>query len=153
MRGRWKPGDNSTHEEVKMYGNETKDANPMRDRVLGGISQGGAFATEGLAPSSRGPRVTMQDIEANIACEYSVNAGEVLAGNGGMLPRGASSLNLLTVHFIVLKNGFVVIGKAAPVSAENFNPHYGKQLAREDAIRQVWPLMGYALRGRMPREY
>jgi hypothetical protein len=50
---------------------------------------------------------------------------------------------------LVLKNGFTVIGKSAPASAANFNAELGKKLAYEDAIRQVWPLMGFSLRDRL----
>jgi hypothetical protein len=44
-----------------------------------------------------------------------------------------------------------VIGKSAPASPENFNAELGKKFAYEDAVRQLWPLMGFALRDRLER--
>jgi hypothetical protein len=54
-------------------------------------------------------------------------------------------LRLLTFCVLVLRNGFTVTGQSACVSPENFDAEIGRRVAREDAIRQVWPLMGYAL--------
>jgi hypothetical protein len=41
------------------------------------------------------------------------------------------------------------VGKSAPANAENFDAEVGKQLAYEDAIRQLWPLLGYALKQKL----
>jgi hypothetical protein len=57
-----------------------------------------------------------------------------------------ASLDLLTVCIVTMQNGFTVIGKSAPASAENFDAGKGRTFAYEDAIRQLWPLEGYALR-------
>lgn len=48
-----------------------------------------------------------------------------------------------------MQNGFTVIGKSAPASPENFNAELGRQFAYDDAVRQLWPLMGYALRDKL----
>jgi hypothetical protein len=67
----------------------------------------------------------------------------------GRQPRelaGRNPLELLSICILVMKNGFTVIGKSAPASPENFNAEFGKKLAYEDCIRQLWPLMGFALR-------
>ncbi len=48
-----------------------------------------------------------------------------------------------------MQNGFTVIGKSAPASPENFDPEKGKRFAYEDAVKQLWPLEGYALRERL----
>jgi hypothetical protein len=58
-------------------------------------------------------------------------------------------LRVLTICLLVMKNGFTVIGKSAPASPDNFNADLGRKLAYEDAIRQLWPLMGFALRERL----
>ena len=60
-----------------------------------------------------------------------------------------SSLEILSLCVLVVKNGFTVIGKSAPASADNFNADLGRKLAYEDAIRQLWPFMGFALRERL----
>ncbi|WP_347137537.1 Gp49 family protein [Paracoccus sp. SSK6] len=58
----------------------------------------------------------------------------------------------LTICVVKLKNGFSLVGKSAPADPENFDAELGRKFAREDAIRQMWPLEGYALRERMAEE-
>lgn len=89
-------------------------------------------------------RVSLADIEANIAAEYSFT-GEQAVGGVPTVP----ALALLSISIIVLRNGFTVIGKSAPADAQNFDRELGRRFAREDAVRQIWPLMGYALRERL----
>jgi hypothetical protein len=94
-------------------------------------------------------RVSLDDIERNIAQEFSFRAE---AAFDAVCDRDAGphpALGLLTIHVIVLANGFTVIGKTAPADAANFDADLGRKFAREDAIRQIWPLMGYALRERL----
>lgn len=55
----------------------------------------------------------------------------------------------MTVAFVKLRNGYVVIGKSAPADPANFNETLGRDFATEDAIRQIWSLEGYALCERM----
>lgn len=90
------------------------------------------------------PRVTPADIEANIAAMYYFTADKAV-GDAPIHP----SLPLLTLCVIVLRNGFTIVGKSACASPENYNAEVGCRVAREDAIRQVWPLMGYALREKL----
>jgi hypothetical protein len=90
------------------------------------------------------PRVQLKDIEAAIATRYDLNAADMV-GPYPVVP----SLALLSVCVLVMKNGFTVIGKSAPASPENFNADLGRKFAYEDAIRQLWPLMGFALRDRL----
>ena len=52
----------------------------------------------------------------------------------------------MTVVAVVFKNGFVVIGKSAPADPENYDMDLGIRFAREDAMRQAWPLFAFALR-------
>lgn len=56
-----------------------------------------------------------------------------------------------TIAVVRMKNGFVVVGTSTPADPANFDPDLGRQFAREDAIRQLWRLEGYALRERMTR--
>lgn len=60
-----------------------------------------------------------------------------------------ASLGVLTICLIVTRNGFTIIGKSAPASTDNFDADLGRKLAYEDAVRQLWPLMGYALREKL----
>jgi len=106
-----------------------------------------AFAAVAVAP-----RVSLADITAKIADTYYVT-GDLIASHGGDGEVGMDpvppNLNILTVCMIVMTNGFIVIGKSAPASPENFNAQLGRNLAYEDAVRQLWPLEGYLLRQRL----
>lgn len=89
-------------------------------------------------------RVSLQSIEDKIAAEYSFTA-DAAVGNAPIV----ESLKVLTICIIVMNNGFTVIGKSAPADADNFNADLGRKFAREDAVRQIWPLEGYALREKL----
>lgn len=65
------------------------------------------------------------------------------------MPDAATPLAYLSICLLVMNNGFTVIGKSAPASPANFNADLGRQFAYEDAIRQLWPLMGFALRDKL----
>lgn len=103
------------------------------------------------------PRVTLADIEAAIATRIDVTGREAAHMRmiepvpvGGAWPSGVlPALDVLTICILVLKNGFTIIGKSAPASRENFNAELGRTFAYEDAVRQLWPLMGFSLRDRM----
>jgi hypothetical protein len=101
-------------------------------------------ATEAeCAANAKAPRVTLDNMEAKIANRYFTTADDAL----GIVAVGPdASLSILTICFLVMKNGFVLIGKSAPASPENYNEELGRKLAYEDAIRQLWPMEGYALR-------
>lgn len=92
------------------------------------------------------PRVALADIEAAIAERYDLLGDQAIRA---VFERGADSLSVLSICILVMRNGFTVIGKSAPASPQNFNVALGRKLAYEDAVRQLWPLMGYALRDRM----
>jgi len=101
------------------------------------------------------PRVSLADIKAKIADIYYVT-GDLIASHGsdgevGMDPV-PPNLHILTVCMVVMTNGFIVIGKSAPASPENFNAEFGQNLAYEDAVRQLWPLEGYLLRESLHNE-
>lgn len=108
------------------------------------------------------PRVSLADMEAKIAEVNYFTAGDAITAinrqaammpGGGDIDCGAYSadnpLSLLTLCIVTMENGFTVIGKSAPASPANFDPDKGKQFAYDDAIRQLWPLEGYALRERL----
>lgn len=95
------------------------------------------------------PRVALADIEASIAGENSFTVGAACDALG---QPSMEACKLLTVYVITMRNGFVVLGKSAPASPENFDAEKGRTFAREDAIRQLWPLMGFSLRDRLHSE-
>jgi hypothetical protein len=79
-------------------------------------------------------RVSLDSIKAKIA--------EVEYHSPALCPH-------MTVAFVKLANGFIVIGESAPADPANFDADLGRQFAMENAIRKIWPLEGYALRERM----
>jgi len=106
------------------------------------------------------PRVTPEDIEANIAGEYYFRADEAVFGVacwgadnavsvGNVVSDAPQELGLLTFCILVLKNGFTVTGESACASPENFDDELGRKIARANAVSKMWPLMGYALKERL----
>lgn len=78
---------------------------------------------------SDAPRVTLADINAAIVGEtYTV------------LPNGRTTVCQLT-----LDNGFTVEGLSACVSIENFNAEIGNKIARDNAVNELWKLLGFRL--------
>ena len=99
------------------------------------------------------PRVTPDDVEANIASAFYFTAAQgaekaardnVCYATGS--PEEGKALGLLTFCVLVLKNGFTVTGESACASPENFDAEIGRKIARQNAVQKVWPLMGYALK-------
>lgn len=77
----------------------------------------------------KAPRVTPADIEA--ACR---------AVSFTLLPDLRT-----TIATVTMPNGYTVKGQSACLFAENFDAEIGQRVALEDAKRQMWPLLGYAL--------
>lgn len=97
------------------------------------------------------PRITPNDIEANIASEHYGTADMLndvhIAHPGG--ERYPTSIKLLSFCVLVLRNGFTVTGESACASPENFDAELGRKIARQNAVQKIWPLMGYELRSRL----
>jgi hypothetical protein len=98
------------------------------------------------------PRVLQADVDREIASEHYFTALEGAFGALGIDADAASesdfpaSLPLLTFCVLVLRNGFTITGESACASAANFDAEIGRRLAREAAVRKVWPLLGFRLR-------
>lgn len=104
------------------------------------------------AANAVAPRVSLRDIEGAIRERHDRVAAEALFPHAlPSLPKD-DPLRLLSICILVLHNGWTVIGKSAPASAANFNSELGRKLAYEDCIRQLWPLMGFALRDKLAKE-
>lgn len=112
------------------------------------------------AAKSTHPRVSLESMENKIVAGHYfvasaaiVALGQLLLGEpvivDGTLVAIKTPLDNLTICILVMQNGFTVIGKSAPASPENFDEEKGKRFAYEDAIKQLWPLEGYALRERL----
>ena len=99
------------------------------------------------------PRITPNDIEANIASEHYFTAedgvGRASRGHTSVGGKNPYALSLLTFCVLVLRNGFTVTGESACASPENFDAEIGRNIARQNAVSKVWPLMGYELRSKL----
>ncbi len=99
------------------------------------------------------PRVSLADIENAIHYAFYATGDELvpldLAYDGGF---ALSATECLTICLIVMKNGFTFIGHSCPASPENFDPALGRKLAYENAVRQIWPAMGFALKDSLSKE-
>jgi len=110
-----------------------------------------------LAAQAVAPRVTPADIEAAIASEDYFTAAQGLLGvQWDAVPRktiidtAPAALRMVTLCVLVLRNGTKIVGvNTGPVSPENFDADIGRKYAREHAIEQVWPLLGYELRSKL----
>lgn len=105
-----------------------------------------------LAAAAVAPRLTPDTLQAQISSEHYFTArnGVFGAGEPGSLTHSEiPELALLTLCVLVMRNGFTVVGKSACASPENFNADIGRRLAREDAVRQLWSLLGYELRTKL----
>lgn len=88
------------------------------------------------AKASTAPRVTPEDVQAEITAEtYTV------------LPSGRTTICELT-----LTNGFTVRGESSVVHIENFNAEIGRKVARLDATEKIWQLLGFRLRDDLARQ-
>lgn len=105
------------------------------------------------AARSTAPRVSVPSMEARIVEKYFFTVGQALdaisMSDSVPSPAPDSPLHLLTLCVLVLDNGWVMTGKSAPASPENFDAEKGQTFSYEDAIRQLWPLEGYLLRERL----
>ncbi len=100
------------------------------------------------------PRITPADIEANIAGEHFHTPSDYTIGCGFNIGQfDAEKIKRHTICVLTLRNGFTVVGvNEGPVSAANFDAELGRKLARQKAIDQIWPLMGYELRTKLMGE-
>jgi hypothetical protein len=114
-----------------------------------------------LAKGLTAPRVTPADIEANIDSEHYFTATEGMmaaleltsttptVSDVDIADQIPSALDVLTFCVLVLRNGFTVTGESACASPENFDAEIGRKIARANAVKKIWPLMGYALKERI----
>lgn len=124
-----------------------------------------------LAKCLTAPRVTPEDLEAEVVSEHYFTARQgvdgadieqlraseptapltlaAFADDPDLSKTRLAPLNLLTFCVLTLKNGFTLVGKSAVASPENFNAELGRKIARKDAIEQLWPLLGFRLRDKL----
>ena len=102
------------------------------------------------AGADKAPRVTPAALKDEIVSEHYFTAADGARmspdGNWPIHKLNTGSLGLLTFCALVLRNGFTVYGASACASPENFNAEIGRRIARENAEREIWPLLGFRLR-------
>lgn len=110
-----------------------------------------AIEQEIQAKGLTAPRVTPADIEAAIESEWYINAGAGAIADSFQPPVPVDHpLHLITVCVLILRNGYRIVGvNEGPVSGANFDADLGRKYAREKAIDQIWPLLGFALKERL----
>lgn len=81
-------------------------------------------------------KVTPQEVQACIRKEQFV-----------ILPDNKTTICILT-----LDNGYTVRGESSCVDPANFKKEDGEQYSRVDAVRKIWPLLGFRLADRLMLE-
>ena len=77
------------------------------------------------------PTVTMQDVLDSIKEEVYFHDG------------------LLTICRITMQNGTKVIGESACASPERYSKETGETYAKEKALEEIWPRLGYVLKEKL----
>lgn len=99
-------------------------------------------------------RVSLADLDNEVHSVYYLNGREAVET---MFPATANAderraLSCLTLCLVVCKNGFVLVGKSAAADPQNYNEEMGKKAACEDAMKQLWPLLGYQMRTKLAQD-
>lgn len=132
--------------------------------------------TTSAAEPAKPNKLTLADIEAEIASEHYFTAAQALCGYhpaiAALIEKATSEalqlwdkaraavdaevppqLRLLTFCVLVLQNGHKAVGiNHGPVDPAEFNAERGRQYAREDAIAKLWEPLGFRLRDQMLRD-
>lgn len=88
--------------------------------------------------------ITPHQVEAEIATERCFNVGDAVDAFrciDASLPSAEDDMFRVTLCVLVLKNGFVAVGQSACADIANFDAVLGYKFAREDAVRQAWPVV------------
>lgn len=113
-----------------------------------------------MSQSTEAPRLTLADVEANISSEFYFTAADGIEGariaHGVYLAvrhddqRADIATGQVTFCMLILRNGTKLVGiNYGAIDPAQHSVERGRELARADAIRQVWPLMGYELRSKL----
>lgn len=97
------------------------------------------------------PRITLDDIEAEIASEWYINGATGVVPDDHQPPVPADHpLAQLTICVLVMRNGAKIVGvNYGSIDPARHSAEQGKKAARDAAVDQLWQLMGYALREKL----
>lgn len=100
--------------------------------------------------------ITPEDIEAEIAAEFAFTARQgaqlAIMENVDLIQQPRSmdekrALDAVSIHVLILRNGTKIVGiNTGAIDPARHSEEMGRVKAREHAIEQVWPMLGYALR-------
>lgn len=122
-----------------------------------------ALEREIQTKAKKGPRVTPEDIEAEIESEHYFNAFDGIAGAAyneaspdGVLRQftfeAPGALGQLTFCVLVLRNGTKVVGvNYGAIDPAQHSAERGRQEARAQAVDKVYELLGFRLRDELAR--
>ncbi|QOR55739.1 MAG: hypothetical protein YHS30scaffold667_35 [Phage 65_10] len=92
-----------------------------------------------IAKGLNAPRVTKDELHANIVSKEFVR-------------HVAPSGQVLRWAVLTTKSGYAVTGRpSVSVSPANDNAEVGESVAFDNAVNELWPLMGYALKERLAK--
>lgn len=94
-------------------------------------------------------RMTDDESKAVQKTEHRVSLDSMLKKIVGEEYIHPASIPHMTICILMTDNGYALVGKSAPADAENFDEALGRKFAKEDCIRQMWPLEAYLLRERL----
>lgn len=97
-----------------------------------------------------GPKITPADVYSQIKHTFYIDAGDAIPAVLVPSVEAQQGLDQITICVLILQNGHRIVGvNAGPVSSLNFRRDIGRELALKNAMDQIWPLMGYALREKL----
>lgn len=105
------------------------------------------------------PRVTEADVVANIASCFFVNAWDAAAQDPTVPARQSQAekmipeeLKVITLALVTTHSGFTVVGVSGCADPANFNRDIGEEIAKRNAVSQLWGHMGFELRSKLHEE-
>ena len=96
-------------------------------------------------------RVTLADVEAEIASEWYINGATGVVPDDFQPPVPAGHpLDMLNICVLVLRNGTKVVGiNHGAIDPAAHKAGRGRQDARAQAVEKVWELLGFRLRDQL----
>ncbi len=95
------------------------------------------------------PRLTKKQLEDKIVAVRWVFGSECSPDRFAEGHEKDKSTDCLTLCIITLQNGYTVTGQSACLSREIYDVEVGKELAYNDAFREIWTLEGYLLKEKL----
>lgn len=102
-----------------------------------------AVSEEELVAKATGPRVTKDELYANVATYAVFNAYDAVTALG--IP-ASEHLKLLTLAVVTAENGFTFVGESACAWPANYDQDIGNRLALDNAKNKMWSVMSYHLK-------